>query len=66
MLRREAGGYVLYYTAASAAEGRQYLGHAVSDSLEGPFVDQTERPCVCEVREGAIDASPCVDENGEL
>jgi hypothetical protein len=42
------------------------LGHAVSDSPEGPFVDQIERPFVCQVRDGAIDASPFVDENAEL
>ncbi len=59
------GGYVLYYTAASAAEGRQCLGHAVSDSPEGPFVDRDERPLVCQVREGgSIDASPFVDGDG--
>lgn len=66
VLGRESGGYVLYYTAASAEEGRQCLGHAVSDSPEGPFVDRAERPFVCQVREGgSIDASPFVDENGE-
>ena len=66
MLRREGGGYILYYTAGSAGEGRQCLGHAVSDAPEGPFVDQIERPCVCQVRDEAIGASPCVEENGEL
>lgn len=67
VLAREAGGYVLYYTAASAAAGRQCLGHAVSDSPEGPFLDRAERPFVCQVREGgSIDASPFVDGDGEL
>ena len=42
------------------------MGHAVSDAPEGPFVDQTERPCVCQVRDEAIGASPFVDENAEL
>ncbi len=67
VLRREGGGYVLYYTAASTAEGRQCVGHAVSDSPEGPFVDRAEKPFVCQVREGgSIDASPFVDGDGKL
>ena len=67
VLRREGGGYVLYYTAASTAEGRQCLGHAVSDSPEGPFVDEAEKPFVCQAREGgSIDASPFLDGDGEL
>ncbi len=67
VLCREGGGYVLYYTAASTAEGRQCLGHAVSDSPEGPFVDRAERPFVCQPDEGgSIDASPFVDGDGKL
>jgi beta-xylosidase len=65
VLAREAGGYVLYYTAASATEGRQCLGRAVSDSPDGPFVDRDERPFVCQPDEGgSIDASPFVDGDG--
>jgi beta-xylosidase len=67
VLRREDGGYVLYYTAASTNEDRQCLGRAVSDSPDGPFVDRDERPFVCQVREGgSIDASPFADEDGKL
>lgn len=65
VLHREGGGYILYYTAASTAEGRQCLGRAVSDLPEGPFVDRDERPFVCQPDEGgSIDASPFVDEDG--
>ncbi len=65
VLGREGGGYVLYYTAAATSEGRQCLGHAVSDSPDGPFVDRDERPFVCQAREGgSIDASPFVDGDG--
>ncbi len=67
VLRREGGGYVLYYTAASTAEGRQCVGRAVGDSPEGPFVDRAEKPFVCQVKEGgSIDASPFVDGDGRL
>jgi len=67
VLQREGGGYVLYYTAASTAAGRQCVGHAVGDSPEGPFVDEAEKPFVCQAREGgSIDASPFVDEDGKL
>lgn len=67
VLRREGGGYVLYYTAASTAEGRQCVGRAVGDSPEGPFVDRAEKPLVCQAREGgSIDASPFVDGDGRL
>ncbi|HEV8045405.1 MAG TPA: glycoside hydrolase family 43 protein, partial [Rubrobacter sp.] len=59
------GGYVLYYTAASTAEGVQCVGRAAGDSPEGPFVDRDERPFVCQPDEGgSIDASPFVDEDG--
>ena len=65
VLARRGGGYVLYYTAASAADGRQCLGRAVSDSPEGPFVDREEGPFVCQVGEGgSIDASPFLDGDG--
>ena len=67
VLRREGGGFVLYYTAASTAEGRQCIGRAVSDSPEGPFVDRDEQPFICQSDEGgSIDASPFVDGDGGL
>ena len=66
VLRRKEG-YVLYYTAAATDEGRQCLGHAVSDSPEGPFVDRDGRPFVCQAeRGGSIDASPFTDGDGAL
>jgi beta-xylosidase len=63
----ESDSYVLYYTATDADSGRQCLGRATSDAPEGPFVDRSEEPFVCQRTEGgSIDASPFRDENGEL
>ncbi|MDQ5828631.1 MAG: family 43 glycosylhydrolase, partial [Actinomycetota bacterium] len=63
VLHREDGKYALYYTAASAASGKQCIGHALSDSPGGPFVDRDEEPFICQVDPGgSIDASPFVDD----
>ena len=65
VLRRKDGKYVLYYTAASSEELLQCLGHAVSDSPEGPFVDRDRKPFICQGDEGgSIDASPFADTDG--
>ncbi len=61
------GGYALYYTARSTEAGLQCVGVAVSDRPEGPFVDRSDRPLICEADEGgSIDASPFLDEDGTL
>ena len=52
VLHREDGKYVLYYTAASAAEGKQCIGHALSESHERPFVDREKEPFICQVDQG--------------
>jgi beta-xylosidase len=63
VLHRRDGKYVLYYTAASAASGKQCIGHALSNSPGGPFVDRDEEPFICQVDQGgSIDASPFVDD----
>jgi beta-xylosidase len=63
VLHREDDKYVLYYTAATAAAGKQCIGHALSDSPGGPFVDRDEEPFICQVDQGgSIDASPFVDD----
>ncbi len=61
------GTYVLYYTAQSLDPPAQCLGRAVSRSPEGPFVDRSRRPFVCQHDEGgSIDASPFADADGTL
>lgn len=61
--------FVLYYTARHIASGFQCIGRAMADSPEGPFVDESDAPLVCQVAAeqplcGSIDASPFVDDDG--
>lgn len=58
------GHYVLYFTARSTALNMQCIGAAVSAAPEGPFVDSSDKPLVCQVDEGGtIDASPLLVNN---
>ena len=60
------GRYLLYYTARSTATNRQCIGVAVAGKPEGPFVDDSDQPLICQADEGgSIDASPFTDESGE-
>jgi beta-xylosidase len=66
-------GYAIYYTARSSELKRpdemnaQCVGVAVSDSPEGPFVDESAEPLVCQPDlGGTIDAHPFRDEDGKL
>ncbi|GIF76102.1 hypothetical protein Asi02nite_56200 [Asanoa siamensis] len=62
-----ADRYVLYYTAASAATGRQCVGRAVARAPAGPYVDDADAPLVCQAAlGGSIDASPFRDSDGSL
>ena len=58
-------GYVPYYTSSDDASGLQCVGAAFSEDPEGPFVDGSGEPFVCQ-RDlgGTIDASPFVDDDG--
>jgi len=66
---RRGKTYVLYYTARDTASGFQCISRAVSSRPEGPYVDDSTRPFVCQVAGassfcGSIDPSPFVDANG--
>jgi len=62
-----AGGYLLYYTARSAATDRQCIGVAFSATPGGPFTDDSDDPLICQASEGgSIDASPYLDPDGAL
>jgi beta-xylosidase len=59
-------GFAMYYTARHTASGRQCIGLAISKSAEGPFVDTSPEPLVCQIEEGgSIDASPFTDTDGK-
>jgi beta-xylosidase len=67
VLQLRDGTFVLYYTALSLNPGSQCLGSAVATSPEGPFVDESARPLVCQAAEGgSIDANPFADDDGSL
>lgn len=59
-------GYVLYYTTRDRRSGYQCISAARAAHPQGPYLDRSSRPLVCQVDAGAalcgsIDASPFVD-----
>jgi F0F1-type ATP synthase membrane subunit b/b' len=57
--------WAMYYTARHAGHRRQCISVAFSDRPDGPFVDWSPEPLVCQhERNGSIDASPFVDVDG--
>jgi hypothetical protein len=57
--------YVMYYTSADTASGRQAFGVAVASTAEGPYIDKSSSPLINQVDEGgSIDASPFQDSTG--
>lgn len=57
--------YLAYYTAKDRESTKQCIGIAVSDSPEGPFVDEAAEPFICQSEDGgSIDASPFIDADG--
>ena len=59
------GTFVLYYTAFDTATKTQCISLAVAAGPQGPFVDRSTTPLVCQSdRGGSIDPSPYVDGRG--
>lgn len=57
--------YVLYYTTRHAATGLQCISRAASVLPQGPYIDDSDGPLVCQTRRGgSIDPSPFVDTDG--
>ena len=57
----------MYYTARYTSSGKQCVSFATSSSPTGPFIDNSVNPFVCQTSiGGSIDASPFVDENGDI
>lgn len=64
VLPREAS-YVLYYTARFEEAGRQCISRAVSAQPQGPYVDDSTEPFICQLDlGGSIDPYPFVDVDG--
>ncbi|MDE0805540.1 MAG: glycoside hydrolase family 43 protein, partial [Acidimicrobiales bacterium] len=68
VVRIEAdGSWALYYSAHDPELGVQCIGHATASAPEGPYVDESETPLLCQPDlGGSIDASPFVDVDGSL
>lgn len=65
IIRWTDGTYRLYYTTRSPDPEVQCISVAVSETLEGPYVDDSEEPLICEVEEGgSIDQSPFIASDG--
>lgn len=59
--------YVLYYTVADRASGRQCIGRAVATIAQGPYRGDSSGPLICQADQGgSIDASPFRDADGSL
>ncbi len=59
--------FVMYYSAGYATSGEQCISEAVATSPEGPFVDSSLFPIVCQLNlGGSIDPSPYVGPDGTL
>jgi beta-xylosidase len=72
-VRKTSAGYVLYYPAHDPelkrpdSNGSQCVTLAVSASPEGPFVDRSTKPLVCQAElGGSIDATSFLDADGTL
>lgn len=62
---RVGNEFVLFYTAADRASGKQCIGRAVADTPLGPFVDGASVPFLCQFdRGGSIDANPFIAPDG--
>lgn len=59
------GTFRLYYTTKAPDPEWQCVSVATSDTLAGPYVDESAEPLICEYEEGgSIDASPFIDDDG--
>lgn len=60
-------GFVLYYTTRHAATGLQCISLAAAPLPQGPYLDTSTEPLVCQMdRGGSIDPQPFVDEDGSV
>lgn len=61
------GKYLMYYTLRDKDSDRQCISVAESEKPEGPFMDTSEKPLICQADEGgSIDPSPFRDKDGQL
>lgn len=64
---QRGGNYVLYYSALDGTTGDQCISEAVATQPQGPYVDSSRTPLVCQLNlGGSIDPSPFVDTDGTV
>ncbi len=57
--------YVMYYSAVYGTSGEQCISEAVASQPQGPYIDSSQWPIVCQLAlGGSIDASPMVTADG--
>jgi len=62
---RPDGKYVLYYSGRDMQINHECIGHAVSTSPTGPFIDRSSRAFICQAALGGdIDPAHFVDSDG--
>jgi hypothetical protein len=62
---RTASGFVLYYSARERSSDKQCIGAAVSTAPQGPYLDPSSTPLICQTDlGGSIDPSPYTDPDG--
>ena len=64
VLQRD-GTFVLYYSALDGVTGEQCISEAVASQPQGPYVDSSKTPLVCQLAlGGSMDPSPFVGADG--
>jgi len=59
------GGFVMYYTALDKTTGQHCISAATAAVPQGPFVDNSAAPVVCQTDQGgSIDPGPFTDASG--
>ena len=62
---QRGSSFVMYYTVRHEATGLQCISRATSVLVQGPYLDESDGPLICQTaRGGSIDPSPFVDEDG--
>ena len=58
--------FVLYYAVEDAVSGQECISHAVSSQPQGPYIDSSSAPLVCQVQDGgSLDPSPFIGVDGQ-
>ena len=62
---QRGGTFVLYYSALDGVTGEQCISDAVATQPQGPYVDSSKTPLVCQLNlGGSLDPSPFVGTDG--